>query len=130
MRFLICAMISLVSVFAHADNVKCTNPAGLDALIYNPEKMTASFVSLGRTGLPIPRDIAISGEVGSRAGLTEDYSIFTYPLANGQSVEITWVSGESEIWRGLRGQPTSAVVKDRAGAIVEKFADCGWTDRI
>lgn len=129
MRILVCALISMVGAFAHADKIKCSNPAGLDALIYDPEKMTMSFVSQSVTGFPIPREVAISRDTENRPGLTEEYTVFIYPLANGQSVEITWVSGESEILRGLLDTPTGALVKTPYNRTVENFINCEWIDR-
>ncbi len=129
MRLLIAATIFVYGAFAYGDKIQCSNPGGSNAMIYNPEKMTVSFIKLNGTVIGQPREIAISGEIASRAGLTDDYSIFAYPLANGQTAEITWVSGESETLRGLRGTATEALVKDSGGLVVDQFANCRWIDR-
>ncbi len=130
MRIFLCAMTLVASALAQANNVQCNDASRSNALIYNPEKLTISFILLNGTAIGVPREIAISGEIASRDGLTQDFSIFNYPLANGQSVDLTWQNSETETNPGLRGNPYTAMVKDSGGLIVGTYPNCVWSDRL
>ena len=128
MRNCIFAILTVVGAFAHAAEIECSNASNSSGLIYSAEKMTVSILLLNGTAVGTSDDLAISGEITGRPGAAEGQMIFTYPLANGQSMEITWLSRETEIIRKLRGEALSAELKDSNGRVVDTYRTCKWTD--
>lgn len=127
MRKFIYIAILFFGASAFAQNVECVNTAGTKLVLYKAVAMVMQEMTLNgnQATNPIARPI---GQIDDKPGLTDDYSVFSYPIGGGASYEITWVSGNSEIMRHLRGEPVSAV-KKQGNRVVEVFPSCKYSTR-
>jgi len=125
MRQLLLAIIALAATAAHADKIVCISAARTNALIYDAAAMTIDFPILDGINISAPNPMRITGAIRDRAGSSPQEIIFTYPMADGREVEITWLGQEQEIMRGLRSLPISAEIK-RGGSVVGNYPNCRW----
>ncbi len=130
MRLFLFVILAVSGASAQAqDNVECVNASNSVVMLYKAEPREFRFFTLN--GIAISKDPqvrAITGAERYRQGLTPDYVVFTYPTSGNTSVEMTWVSGESELLRGIRGRPVSALTKLN-GSVTDTFPACKWSAR-
>jgi hypothetical protein len=124
MKFLLIALACAGSL-AYADtSVVCTTADGSASLVY---EMPMQTISIDKNYEAAPGPVAIVGESTWRPAInrSDAYGVFNYKLADGRSVDILWMSQETDVLRGIRPEPIQAVVK-RGDRVIAAFPRCAW----
>lgn len=126
MKAVALVVFSLIAIGAHADFVECANSSRTTSAAYMPDSMTFEFVKLNTTGIPTPVPVAIVGEPEQVNPKVEYTSVYAYKLANGQTMEVTWDAGQSEILRNIRSRVLKMELKSTDNEIIESYDGCRW----
>lgn len=125
MKTILLAMIALAGASATAQRVVCISEDGSRAIVYDADKMTMDIGAASVDGIASPGPQRIVGDTPDRPGDPRSITtVFTYRLADGREVEITWRNGSSEVNPSVPGAPESATVKGGAGA--GSYPTCSW----
>lgn len=129
MKTLILSLITMIGGTAYAAGIECVTADRLSMVAYHSDSMAMEFISLNGVSGPAPIEgggefVAIVGEPQQKNNKTEYTANFEYKLANGQTVEILWNAGQSEILRNIPVQALGLKVFSSSGELVGDYPNC------